>query len=117
MTSHSAAGYDPSGKPRRVAEGVYSLSQRSGGRVHAFLIDDGKTLTLIDAMWDTDGAPVLRAISEIGRKISDLKNIIVTHAHRSHIGGLAALKKLSGAKVWAHKWSRTSLPATAKRRA
>ena len=63
MISHSAAGYDPSGKPRRVAEGVYSLSQRSGGRVHAFLIDDGKTLTLIDAMWDTDGAPVLRAIA------------------------------------------------------
>jgi glyoxylase-like metal-dependent hydrolase (beta-lactamase superfamily II) len=104
MTSASTAGYDPTGKPRRVAEGVYSLSQRKGGRVHAFLIDDGNSLTLIDTLFDTDSAQVVRSIGEIGRKISDLRNIIVTHAHRSHIGGVAALKKLTGAKVWAHEW-------------
>jgi glyoxylase-like metal-dependent hydrolase (beta-lactamase superfamily II) len=104
MTSHSADGYDPSGQPRQLAEGVYSLGQRKGGRVHAYLLDDGQGLTLIDTLYDTDGARVVEAITQIGRKPSDLKNIVITHGHRSHLGGLAALKKLSGAKVWAHEW-------------
>jgi glyoxylase-like metal-dependent hydrolase (beta-lactamase superfamily II) len=59
---------------------------------------------LIDTLFDTDGARIVQAIQQIGRKISDLRNIVITHAHRSHLGGLAALKKLSGAKVWAHEW-------------
>lgn len=104
MATDFEAGYSQSGKPRRIAEGLYCLSQKKGGRVHAFLLDDGSGLTLIDTLFDDDGARVVSAIGEIGRKITDLKNIIATHAHRSHIGGLAALKKLSGAKVWAHEW-------------
>jgi glyoxylase-like metal-dependent hydrolase (beta-lactamase superfamily II) len=28
----------------------------------------------------------------------------LTHGHRSHLGGLAALKRLSGATVYAHQW-------------
>lgn len=38
----------------KVAEGIYSLSQTKGGHVHAFLLDDGNSLTLIDALYDTD---------------------------------------------------------------
>jgi glyoxylase-like metal-dependent hydrolase (beta-lactamase superfamily II) len=104
MSNLSEIGYDPSGKAREIAAGVYSLSQRKGGRVHAFLLDNGGELTLIDALFNDDGAQVVAAIRQIGREISDLKNIIATHAHRSHIGGLAALKALSGATVWAHEW-------------
>ena len=80
------------------------LSQSKGGRVHAFLLDDGEGLTLIDTLFDNDAAGILSAIREIGRKPSDLRHLVATHAHRSHIGGLAELKKLSGAKVWAHEW-------------
>src|SRR5262245_20558229 len=102
--SNSEEGYDPSGRAREIVPGVYCLSQRKGGRVHAFLLDDGKELTLIDCLFDTDGQRIVQAIAQIGRQVSDLKNIVVTHGHRSHIGGLAALQKMSGAKVWAHEW-------------
>jgi glyoxylase-like metal-dependent hydrolase (beta-lactamase superfamily II) len=102
--SNSDDGYDPSGRARKIAEGVYCVSQRKGGRVHAFLLDDGQDLTLIDSLYDTDGQRIVRAVAQIGRRISDLKNIVATHGHRSHIGGLAALQKMSGAKVWAHEW-------------
>src|SRR5262249_50250175 len=89
---------------REIAPGVYSLSQSQGGHVHAFLLDDGTGLTLLDTLYDTDAHRVLDALKALDRPVTDLKNIVLTHAHRSHLGGLAALKKLSGATVWAHTW-------------
>ena len=38
-----------------IAPGVHSLGQRRGGRVHAFLLDDGDDLTVIEMLFDTDG--------------------------------------------------------------
>lgn len=103
MSLQSNDGYDPSGNARKVVDGVHTLSQRKAGRIHAHLLDDDGAFALIDTLYDSDGAQIVRAIEQLGRKITDLKNIILTHAHRSHIGGLAALKKMSGAKVWAHE--------------
>jgi glyoxylase-like metal-dependent hydrolase (beta-lactamase superfamily II) len=85
-----------------LAPGVWSLGQKQGGRVHAFLLDDGGELTLVATLYDTDGHRVLEAIRAAGKSISDLKRIVVTHGHRSHLGGLAALKRASGATVYAH---------------
>jgi glyoxylase-like metal-dependent hydrolase (beta-lactamase superfamily II) len=80
------------------------LSQEKGGHVHAFLLDDGKGITLIDALYDSDANLILQEIHEMGRQPSDLKNIIATHAHRSHIGGIAELKKQTNATVYAHEY-------------
>ena len=87
-----------------LAPGLWSLGQKMGGRVHAFLCDDGNELTLVDTLYDTDGARILRLISKIGRRPADLRHIVLTHAHRSHLGGLAALKRASGATIYAHEW-------------
>jgi glyoxylase-like metal-dependent hydrolase (beta-lactamase superfamily II) len=87
-----------------IAQGIHSLGQRMGGRVHAFLLDDGDGLTLIDTLYDTDGHRVLEAIRRIGREPQDLTRIVLTHGHRSHLGGLAALKRATGARIYAHDW-------------
>jgi len=88
----------------QIAPGVYSMRQQKGGHVHAFLLDDGAGLTLIDTLFDTDAHQVLDRIKSIGRKIGDLEHIVLTHGHRSHLGGLATLKRLSGATVYSHEW-------------
>lgn len=88
----------------KLTEGIHYVSQSKGGHVHAFLLDDGDGLTLIDSLYDSDAGLLLEEIKQMGRQPSDLKNIILTHAHRSHIGGVAALKKLSNATVYSHEW-------------
>ena len=86
----------------KLTDGIHYVSQEKGGHVHAFLLDDGNGITLIDALFDSDAKIIFDEIQVMGRKPSDLKNIIATHAHRSHIGGIAELKKQSNAKVYAH---------------
>jgi glyoxylase-like metal-dependent hydrolase (beta-lactamase superfamily II) len=87
-----------------LAPGVHSLGHAKGGHAHAFLLDDGGELTLVDTLFENDGRLVLEAIRSLGRKLTDVKRIALTHAHRSHLGGLAALKRATGATVYAHRW-------------
>jgi glyoxylase-like metal-dependent hydrolase (beta-lactamase superfamily II) len=87
-----------------LAPGIHSLGHGKGGHVHAFLIDDGNELSLVDTLFETDARLVLEAIRGLGRSVTDLKRIAITHGHRSHLGGLAALKRASGATVLAHQW-------------
>jgi len=87
-----------------LAPGIHSLGHGKGGHVHAFLLEDGGELTLVDTLFENDGRLVFDAIRALGRSPADLKRIVITHGHRSHLGGLAALKRASGATVFAHEW-------------
>lgn len=89
---------------RELADGVHVLGGKKGGRVRAFLVETDGELSLVDTLFDDDGGGVLTAIRALGRSPRDLKRIVLTHAHRSHLGGLAALKRETGATVLAHEW-------------
>ena len=87
-----------------VAPGIYSLGDGQGGRVRAYLLDDGQGITVVDSLMAADARLVLAELGRIGRAPADIKHLIMTHAHRSHLGGLARLKELSGAPIYAHEW-------------
>lgn len=92
-----------------IAHGVYSIRQTGrnaypSGHSHAYLLDDGAGFTLIDTLADPDARLILEQFRKLGRPVTDLKRILLTHAHRSHLGGLATLKGLSGATVYSHEW-------------
>ena len=88
----------------QLAPGIEVLGDESSGYVRAFLIDDGGELTLVDTLGEKHPFTILSAIRRMGRSITDLKRICLTHAHFSHLAGLVALKELSGAKVYSHEW-------------
>jgi len=77
-----------------VKEIVSGLYQFSNGGINAFLIDDGDAgLALIDSGYPKDAETIAEGIRSIGREPSDLKNILITHAHPDHLG---SAKQLSG---------------------
>src|SRR5881628_2736281 len=61
------------------------------------LVDD--RLVLIDTSADADGGKVLDYFAKIKIKPKDLSTIFITHTHPDHVGGLAAIKHGSPAKV------------------
>ncbi len=70
----------------------------------AVIVDDGHGFIVVDTLYDADAGDILDEIKRIGRTPADIKHIVLTHAHRAHLGGLATLKRLSGAPTYAHPW-------------
>lgn len=84
--------------------GIYPLGGRAGAYVRAFVLDSGDELLVIDTLFAANARQILDQIEAMGRSITDVKHIILTHGHRSHLGGLAEIASLSGAPVYAHEW-------------
>lgn len=87
-----------------IAPGIYSVDETKGAWVRAFLLDDGNGLTLVDSLVSSNAAIILAELARIGKQPGDIKRIVLSHAHRAHLGGLSQLKSLSGAAVHSHAW-------------
>jgi glyoxylase-like metal-dependent hydrolase (beta-lactamase superfamily II) len=66
-----------------------------------YLLIDPDGLTLIDAGLPGSHKKILRYLAGLGYAPVDLKRILITHADFDHVGGLAALKAATGARVYA----------------
>ena len=94
---------------RQVAAGVHMMGairkgMSKGGYSRSYLFEgDGDELVLVDTGWDEDASGILRYLDDIGRSPSEIKSILLTHAHRSHLGGVARLAAITGASVRAHE--------------
>lgn len=86
---------------RQIKPGLYKI--RLSG-VNAFLLDSGSDgLVLIDAGVPGSGGRIRSAIQSLGREISELRHILVTHCHPDHAGGLAELRRVTAARVYMHR--------------
>jgi glyoxylase-like metal-dependent hydrolase (beta-lactamase superfamily II) len=70
-----------------------------GANVYLLL---GETLTLVDCGIPGSEEKILGYIEGLGRAGDDLARIVITHYHMDHVGGLAALKERTAARVLAH---------------
>ena len=86
----------------RVAEGVYSIGQQQGrARARVPLrATAGAELTLVDTLFDADPRRACTRLHPAHRPVPQadlMQHRAYASAHRSHLGGLAALKRLAGA--------------------
>lgn len=78
-------------------------SPYSTGSTNAYLIG-GETPTLIDTGMDTGKAyeALAAALSQLGRKVKDVRRIILTHGHADHRALAQGIAEESGAEVLLH---------------
>lgn len=81
---------------------IHPITDGTAGRVHAFLLEEDDGVTLIDALSGTDAATITAGLAAIGRTPADLRRILLTHAHRSHVCGAERMRALSGARIHAN---------------
>jgi glyoxylase-like metal-dependent hydrolase (beta-lactamase superfamily II) len=82
-----------------ICPGLYRLSGMIVGNVYLCVDSDG--LTLIDTSIAPSGQRILQHVAKLGYAATDVKRVLITHAHPDHIGGLPTVKRATGAQVWA----------------
>lgn len=87
----------------QIAEGVYRVPAR---RANTYLVEAPKGLVLVDTGMPGSEKRILKAVSKIGRKPSEIKLILLTHRHLDHIGSSAFLKKESSATLVSHQFEK-----------
>jgi glyoxylase-like metal-dependent hydrolase (beta-lactamase superfamily II) len=83
---------------KQILPGLYQIS---ASYYNVFLIDSGE-LILVDVGAPNNAKAIQKAVKAIGRQITDVRHILVTHCHRDHAGSLAAVKQLTGAPAYMH---------------
>ncbi|MEO7412478.1 MAG: subclass B3 metallo-beta-lactamase, partial [Opitutaceae bacterium] len=69
--------------------------------VSSFLITSAEGHILLDTGFE-DTVPIIqKGVEQLGFKLTDIKIILSSHAHIDHVAGHAALKKLTGARIYA----------------
>jgi glyoxylase-like metal-dependent hydrolase (beta-lactamase superfamily II) len=74
--------------------------------VNAHLIRGARGAVLVDAGLPGSEARFARVLARAGMAFTDIKLIVITHAHVDHAGGAAHLRRLSRAPIVAHAGDR-----------
>lgn len=99
----AAAQKDPTSRswnrpvePFRIAGNLYYVGASD---VTSFLITTPEGHILLDGGFE-ETAPLIReSLKKLGFKMEDVKLLLSNHSHFDHAGGLAAIQKLTGAKL------------------
>lgn len=85
-------------EPFKIIGNIYYVGASD---VTSYLITSPQGHILIDAGF-VETVPQIKAnIAKLGFKLEDVKILLVNHAHYDHCGGLAEIKKLTGAALYA----------------
>jgi metallo-beta-lactamase class B len=81
--------------PYRIVGNVYYVGSKG---LASYLISTSDGLILINSSLEAS-VPLIRAsVEKLGFKFSDIKILLISHAHWDHCAGSALIKKLTGAK-------------------
>lgn len=77
------------------------LYQVPGVIANVFVLVDADGVTLVDTGLPYNHRRILAYLAQLGHAPTAVRRILITHADRDHMGGVAALRALTGARVYA----------------
>jgi len=93
--SDQRAAWNQPVKPFKIVGNVYYV----GAHVASFYIKTPAGAIVLDGGLPETGPLIEKNIAQLGFSIKDVKFLLNSHAHYDHCGGLAQLKKRSGARM------------------
>ncbi len=106
LAAQSPANWTEPVAPFRVIDNVYYVG--SAG-ISAWLITTPKGHILLDVGMPQYATTVEHNIEQLGFTLTDIKIILNTHAHFDHSGGIAQLKRRTGAKLFVMAGDRVAM--------
>ncbi len=85
-------------EPFKIIGNVYYVGASD---VTSYLITTPKGHILIDGGFEETVPQIKQNIAKLGFKLEDVKILLINHAHYDHCGGLALLKEMTGARLFA----------------
>jgi metallo-beta-lactamase class B len=83
--------------PLRIVGNLYYVGTYDLG---CYLITTPEGNILINTGINDSTRPIKENIEKLGFKFQDIKLILATHGHWDHVGAVAEIKRLTGAKFW-----------------
>jgi hydroxyacylglutathione hydrolase len=84
-----------------LKHGIHQFEGIKGVNCYWTVSEEG--VAIIDAANPKNEKKILSQLEAAGKKVADVKFIIITHADIDHLGSAAALKQLTGAKLAIHE--------------
>jgi len=88
--------------PKRSLEIIPNVHQLTIAGANIILIAE-EELTLVDCGFRGSSAHIMDFLKKLGRSEREVSLIIITHNHYDHAGEVSEVKKLTGARVAAHR--------------
>jgi glyoxylase-like metal-dependent hydrolase (beta-lactamase superfamily II) len=82
---------------------VDGLHRFGDGYVNWYLAEGDDGVTAIDAGFPHDWRQLTAGLERLGRPLSDLRAVVLTHGHIDHVGFARRAQREAGAAVWVHE--------------
>lgn len=94
--------------PFKITDDVYYVGTEG---LAAYLITDPQGHVLIDGGLPESAPLIARSVQQLGFKLTDIRHLLINHSHFDHSGGLAELKRRTGAELAASAGDKADLEA------
>src|SRR5215218_9042276 len=71
--------------------------------VNWYLVADADGVTVVDAAFPAYGSQLCEGLRELGRSQSDVRAVVLTHAHADHVGFAEQLRRKLDIPVYVHR--------------
>lgn len=83
-------------EPFKIIGPLYYIATEG---IASYLVNTGDGLILMNSGMKESGPLIESSVQKLGFRLTDIKIILVSHAHADHVGAIAYLKRISGAKL------------------